>query len=98
MIPADFPEKTKTLHAPEGMDDCEPLHVWNDGQTCISKWTTVSFWDRVKFLFHGTIWLRVVSGHTQPPVALDCKATIFTPPEPEEDGPYDHLDSGRTIQ
>lgn len=79
MKPRKFKEATVELKKPSSMteDECGSLYVYQgeDG-TCISLWTT-SFWNRLKFLFHGKIWLGVYSGKTQPPVWLDCTKTVF---------------------
>lgn len=79
MIPIEFKEQHIVLQKPSSMTDkeCGVLAIFKteDGQ-CISKWKA-SLWDRLKFLFHGTIWLGVHSGETQPPVWLDCTKTIF---------------------
>jgi len=83
MNPKHFKEATIELKKPEGMtdDECGSLHIFQqDNGTCISLWT-VSFWERLKFLFHGHIWLGVLSGTTQPPVWLDCKKTVFIKPK-----------------
>jgi len=80
MKPINFKEATTELEKPESMTDeeCSSLFIHQtEAGTCISCWT-VSFWQRVKFLFHGKIWLGVLSGHTQPPVWLDCSSTVFT--------------------
>lgn len=79
MKPIYFPEATVELKKPASMTDeeCGSLHIHRaiDG-TCISCWT-VPFWQRLKFLFHGKVWLGVLSGSTQPPVWLDCTKTVF---------------------
>lgn len=74
-----FKEATIELKKPSSMTDeeCNSLHIYQDPSgTCISLWT-VPFWKRIKFLFHGHIWLGVCSGKTQPPVWLDCTKTVF---------------------
>lgn len=79
MKPIKFKEATVELKKPESMTDeeCGSLHICQTEEgTCISCWT-VPFWQRVKFLFHGKIWLGVLSGKTQPPVWLDCTKTVF---------------------
>lgn len=78
MKPKKFKEATIELKKPNGLTDeeCGSLHIYQDNGTCISLWTT-SFWNRLKFLFHGKIWLGVYSGKTQPPVWLDCTKTVF---------------------
>lgn len=79
MKPLKFKEATIELKKPSSMtaDECSSLHIYQSGQgECISLWTT-SFWNRLKFLFHGKLWLGVLSGKTQPPVWLDMNKTIF---------------------
>lgn len=84
MKPIKFKQSNFKLSKPESMKDeeCYPLPICrtNEG-TCISCWKA-SFWDRLKFLFHGKIWLGVVSGSTQPPVWLDCTRTVFINQKP----------------
>lgn len=71
MKPIDFPQSTKVLQRPSTMteQECQSLHVWNDGKQCVSCWK-LSFKERMKVLFHGKVWLGVLSGKTQPPVFL----------------------------
>jgi len=82
MNPKHFKESTIELKKPNSMTDeeCGSLHIYQNDDTCISLWT-VPFWKRLKFLFHGHIWLGVLSGQTQPPVWLDCTKTIFNYPK-----------------
>ena len=80
MKPKQFDEATAELKRPPSMsaDECGSLFIYQtDNGQCISLWTT-SFWKRLKFLFHGKIWLGVVSGKTQPPVWLDMRKNLFT--------------------
>lgn len=79
MKPKKFKEATIELKKPASMsdDECGSLFVYQseDGQ-CISLWTA-AFWERLKFLFHGHLWLSVLSGKTQPPVWVDMSKTVF---------------------
>lgn len=77
MKPQRFKEANIELKKPSNMTDeeCSSLWVNNEHGDCISCWS-VPFWSRVKFLFHGKIWLGVM-GKTQPPVWLDCTKTVF---------------------
>ena len=72
MKPVKFTEQTIELQPPPGMKDCDPLPIFRDGRQCISKWR-LGFRERLSVLFGGHIWLWVVSGNTQPPVALTVK-------------------------
>lgn len=71
----EFAESNLTLTKPEGMSDeeCKQLSVHNDGRESISCWKG-TWRDRLRFLVHGKMWLIVLSGRTQPPVAMrtDC--------------------------
>lgn len=71
MYPIEFKESNRTLTKPEGMTDeeCKELPVHNDGKESISCWKGTLL-DRVRFLVTGKMWLIVLSGRTQPPVAL----------------------------
>ncbi len=82
MKPKEFKESNKVLGKPESMtdDECGSLHIHNAEGQCISKWKA-PLWDRVKFLFHGTVWIGILSGETQPPIWLDCKKTVFIKPK-----------------
>jgi hypothetical protein len=57
-------------------EECADLPIWTDGVQCISCWK-MSFRERLAALFFGKVWLTVVFGETQPPVALWSKKTIF---------------------
>lgn len=76
--PIKFPEATKNLGKPESMTDeeCGSLWIFNDKKQCISCWK-VPFWKRVKMLWHGKVWIGVISGVTQPPIWVDVKNTVF---------------------
>jgi hypothetical protein len=76
--PIKFPEANKNLLKPSSMNDeeCSSLWVYSDGRECISCWK-LSFTQRIKALLFGRIWLSVLSGHTQPPVWIDCDRTVF---------------------
>ena len=79
MKPLKFKEATIELKKPASMtdEDCGSLYIHQSiNGECISLWS-VSFWERLKFLFHGKLWLGVLSGKTQPPVWLDMTNTVF---------------------
>lgn len=79
MKPIKFKQATVELQKPENMTDeeCSPLWVFIDNNTtCISCWR-LSWKERFKLLFHGNIWLSILSGKTQPPVWLSADKTVF---------------------
>jgi len=77
MKPVAFKGGTTTLLAPKGRQYSEnvagidPLPVWTDGEQCVSCWK-MSLRERLHILFRGYIWLAVLSGSSQPPVALEA--------------------------
>lgn len=73
-----FKESTIELKKPDTMTDeeCSSLHILQHEGQCISLWTA-PFLERLKFLFHGHIWVGLLSGKTQPPIWLDCTKSIF---------------------
>lgn len=78
MKPINFPESNKTLLKPSNMTDeeCGQLPVYCDGNQCISLWK-FSLKERLQALIYGTIWVYVISGQTQPPIALSTEKSIF---------------------
>ena len=78
MNTVDFPEANKTLTKPDGMTDeeCGSLPVYTNGIECISCWRPTPR-ERLSILLFGKIWLRILSGQTQPPVALSGRKTIL---------------------
>lgn len=78
MKPVKFKEANKNLLKPDSMTDeeCSSLWVYTDGVQCVSCWR-LTFKERMFALLFGKVWLSVLSGHTQPPVWLDCSKTVF---------------------
>lgn len=73
MIAVNFDGSNKVLGAPAGMEDSvHALHVYNDGEVSISCWELT---DNDKEILDklGKIYLTVVAGFTQPPVALSVE-------------------------
>lgn len=82
MKPNYFEQANAELTKPKEMKgECDSLFVrrTNNGQ-CISLWKA-TLWQRIVFLFHGNLWLSVLSGETQPPVWLELKKNVFDNPE-----------------
>ena len=79
MEPKNFKKSTIHLKKPLSMTDEDCYNLWidqSDEGQCISLWTT-SIWKRIKFLFHGKLWLCILSGKNQPPVWLDMTKTLL---------------------
>lgn len=85
MKPIDFPQSTKVLQRPSTMaeSECQSLHVWNDGNQCVSCWKA-TFKERIKILFTGKVWLGVLSGKTQPPVFVTGERVFEKTPIKEQ--------------
>ena len=78
MEPLYFSQATKVLEAPEGMTDkeCGILPVFTDGEQCVSLWG-MSLRERLSALFFGRVWVLILSGSTQPPIAINVERSIF---------------------
>ncbi len=76
--PNNFPEANRDLLKPDGMTDeeCGSLPVYTDGRECVSLWR-MSWRERLSALLFGRAWLFVLSGGTQPPVAMTVARTVF---------------------
>lgn len=87
LSPVKFPEANRSLTKPVGMtdDECGSLWVYTDGIECFSCWK-LGWRERLNVLLHGKVWLSVVSGYTQPPVALIVGKQIFGKSEGGSDG------------
>lgn len=92
MNPIQFPEQNCELAPPSNFDPAQSnaadeivsLPIYRDGEQCISLWK-MSWRERVSALIFGRVWLQVLSGMTQPPVALRAMHTIFTEPKSESE-------------
>jgi len=78
-IPVEFEEMNGVRTAPKGREgEVLPLPVWTDGNICVSCWQLDED-ETDRIAAEGRVWLRVMSGSTQPPVAISA----FKPPTPE---------------
>ena len=57
-------------------DECSSLHVWSDGNQCVSKWKP-TFIERIRIAFGAAIWMGIFGGSSQPPVWLDATQSPF---------------------
>jgi hypothetical protein len=78
MKPIHFKESNKCLLKPHPMadEDCKSLDVWTDNVECISCWRP-SFSDIIRIVLFRKIWVRVLSGYTQPPVSIETPRVMF---------------------
>jgi hypothetical protein len=77
--PISFKYANKTLVGQAGVEDgIRPLPVWTNGHLCISRWE-FSFTERLSILFRGKLWVSLMSGQTQPPIALDTMENLLVP-------------------
>lgn len=78
MRPTKFEHSNRQLN-PSGaaysdnVTGVEPLHVWTDGEQCLSLWRP-SWRERLSVLLFGRVWMALLSGETQPPACVvACK-------------------------
>lgn len=82
MKPIEFPEAIKAIQ-PSGKEYSDnvvavkQLPIWTDGEQCVSKWR-LSWRERLAMLFRGTVWVQVLSGSSQPPIAFWTGKKFFT--------------------
>lgn len=77
MKPIAFPQSNKTLLPPQGMEEeCGDLPVYTNGRMCVSLWELTEE-EKKELAENGRIWVFVVSGQTQPPIALSVDKNIF---------------------
>ena len=68
MVPIEHRFANRVLTAPTGKEEeVLPLHVFSDGEQCISCWR-LTWRERLSALLFGRVWLSVLGGTTQPPV------------------------------
>jgi hypothetical protein len=77
MNPSDFQYANKTLMAPKGQPEVQPLRVWTNHHMCVSLWRP-SLRERLSLLIFGRLWLNILTGQqTQPPVSLVAAKTYL---------------------
>ena len=81
MKPTKFDEANKNLTGSregysEQVEAVDPLPIFTNGEQCISLWK-MSWRERFSALFFGKVWLAVLSGESQPPVALFATKVYF---------------------
>jgi len=74
MKPVPFKEANRELQSP----GCDPLPTFTDCKISLSKWRLTT--EEIDKLQHngGYLWLWVMSGETQPPVAITVEHPFDT--------------------
>lgn len=76
--PVEFVGQNGVLGPPKGMTDeeCGSLPILQNGDTIVSCWK-IPFWQRIKLLWTGVVWLGVLS-RGMPPVwiVVDNPVTV----------------------
>lgn len=68
MDPIEFPSANKTIGGPAaGQPEYTPLPILTDGESCASYWQ-LTWSERLSALFFGRFSLKMLTGHTQPPI------------------------------
>jgi hypothetical protein len=77
--PVNFKHANRFLAAPASATYSKQIagvigmHTWTDGEQSVSRWK-LTWRERLQVLCHGHVWVSVLSGSTQPPVAIEtCK-------------------------
>lgn len=74
--PVNFKEATDLLVPAVKGPNHKELHVFTDGEQCISCWK-LTLRQRLCVLIYGRMWLGIRSGYSMPGVWLDCGRTCF---------------------
>jgi len=74
--PVHFYGHIKVLKLPSHVREAKGVPVWTDGESCLSCWK-MGIWDRIKFLFHGNVWMWIQTGESMPPVFLESERRVF---------------------
>lgn len=89
--PIEFVKQNINFTKPEGLDDCDTLPAYTDGEQCISCWQ-FSLRERIKILFTGKLWVGVLGRRPLPMwldarypfTVLDRPIDVYVPGEQEE--------------
>jgi hypothetical protein len=65
----EFKGVNTVLAAPQGAENVEPLHVFRNGECCVSCWQ-LSEAEVAEVSKTGRVFLSVFMGNTQPPVFI----------------------------
>lgn len=79
MKPINFPFANAVLKPPPDLrddEDCGDLYIHKGKTELISCWKP-TFWERLRLLFGGNVWLGVRSSHSQPAVWLQIERDLF---------------------
>ena len=81
MKPSKFDYSNKTLQPSgktysENVTGVEPLHIWTDGEQCVSCWR-LSWRERLSAVIFGRVWIAALTGQTQPPIYAEAAKNYF---------------------
>ena len=81
MKPVNFKHSNKTLQPSgatysENVTGVEPLHIFTDGEQCVSCWR-MTWMERLSLLIFGRVWVAVLTGQTQPPIFVIAAKTYL---------------------
>jgi hypothetical protein len=77
-VPVKFEHSNRFLGPPQAAEYSENIagvvgmHTWTDGEQSLSRWK-LTWRERLQVLLHGHVWITVLSGWTQPPVAIETR-------------------------
>jgi len=74
--PVNFRESNVVLQPPMGSTDILPLPAHSDGEQCVSRWRC-TWLERLQVLWHGHVWVHVLTGSTQPPISVQSYRSAF---------------------
>jgi len=77
MFPISFKQQNFILKKPPTMEEeCKDLPAFKTDNYILSCWSR-SFFQRLKFLIFGKLWVWVYTPTSQPPIALTIERTPF---------------------
>lgn len=88
MKPLNFDKSNRVARVPKKVapNETDDLHVYvseqGDGELHVSLWQA-SWWERLRFLLHGRLWLFTL-GQDHPPMSMSIIKSPFVEGEPQE--------------
>jgi hypothetical protein len=81
MKPINFKYSNKTLQPSgavysENVTGVEPLHIFTDGEQCVSCWR-MTWRERLNAILFGRVWVATLTGNTQPPLYAEVSKSYL---------------------